>query len=139
MKFDKYHYKAETARQEYADSVRGSDKKDRLDGHWLCEFTHDKYNPHVYIIVDIEIRNNETMEIRKYRGRELVDNGTFNSYMWSDGCFSFDENRADFFNQATEILLSASKANNYVSHDGVTYSVRITNPLDDLCLYSDMG
>lgn len=49
-------------------------------------------------IADVHIRKNETGEVRVYKHElDLEEDGSFDTYLWEEGNYSCDCNRALFF------------------------------------------
>lgn len=69
---------------------------------WLEAENHPIYKTHYKIPVSITILDTQTKQTRIYNTTDFIDKetNTWNDYIWSDGNYACDCNRALFWNRA---------------------------------------
>lgn len=91
-------------------------------GRWVC--------------VTARIRFNETGEVRDYTSSEVLPNGDAmpDAWMWTDGNYGCDCNRALFFGYAAGLKYDDMPDRECTEGE---YSVQLVNPVDGVVYYNE--
>lgn len=104
---------------------------------WACPWGEPPEVPgSTWVAVIAHIRKNDTREVREYHPDMLIKDGEDwpDIWIWTDGNFSCDCNRALFFGYAAGETWK--DANDAPCGEG-GYSVKLVNPVTGECFFDD--